>query len=80
MVEGAGLADGEDELHEAVGDAVARAFLGLGPDEAFRLVLEKCVVVGHGHAEIDVANNLRGIILLEEVLSNAVFQLFFADV
>lgn len=79
-VEGAGLADGEDKLHEAVGDAVARAFLGFGPDEALRLVLEKRVVVGHGHAEVDVADDLRGVILLEEVLSDTVFQLFFADV
>ncbi len=79
-VEGAGLADGEDELHEAVEDVVRGAFLGLGPHEALGLVLEERFGDGHGHAEVDVADDAGGVVGIEEVLGDTVFQFLLADV
>ena len=73
-VERAGAADGEDQLHEALVDVLAHTRLGLGPERVLRLV-EGELGGGDGHAEVDLADDARGVKGREPVRRDLVLQL-----
>ena len=73
------LTQGEDELNERLVDVVARAALGLSPQEWFRLV-ETYGVRRQTDAEVNAPYNLRSVEHAEEIFGHFVLEFFFKDV
>ena len=84
MLEGALLADGEDELHKRLEDVVRSALFGLGPKQRLEVVVLELVKNRglsqlddvFGDNEVDVAE-LGVFVVVEEVLLHRAFQGFF---
>ncbi|WP_217884421.1 hypothetical protein [Thioflexithrix psekupsensis] len=78
FIKSAGFANGENELNEGA-DNTRRACFGFCPQQGF-LFRRYCIIFAYRDAKIDIANNFAAIVKPEIILSDFVFEFFFADV